>query len=70
MLVGRDGQEIEGECGRRLAGEIDEVGGAGVSGGGGGGEMRGEFGGGGGRGKGPWGQREGWGTAVAGPEGW
>ena len=74
MLVGRDGQEIEGECGRRLAGEIDEVGGAGVSGGGGGGggEMRGEFGGGGGggRGEGPRGQREGWGTAVAGPEGW
>ena len=27
MLVGRDGQEIEGECGRRLAGVIDEVGG-------------------------------------------
>ena len=30
-------------------------------GGGGGGEMRGE---------GPWCQREGWGTAVAGPDGW
>lgn len=29
VLVGRDGQEIEGECGRRLAGEIDEVGGVG-----------------------------------------
>ena len=33
MLVGRDGQEIEEECGRRLAAEIDEVGGVGVSGG-------------------------------------
>ena len=29
MLVGRDGQEIEGECGRRLVGVIDEVGGVG-----------------------------------------
>ena len=27
VLVGRDGQEIEEECGRRLALEIDDVGG-------------------------------------------
>lgn len=40
MLVGRDGQEIEGECGRRLAGVIDEVGG--VEGGNGEGEGLGE----------------------------
>ena len=33
VLVGRDGQEIEEECGRRLAAEIDEVGGVGVGGG-------------------------------------
>lgn len=39
VLVGRDGQEIEGECGRRLAGEIDEVGGVGHA------EGRGEGGG-------------------------
>ena len=32
VLVGRDGQEIEGECGRRLVGEIDEVGGVGGEG--------------------------------------
>ena len=32
VLVGRDGQEIEEECGRRLAAEIDEVGGVGAGG--------------------------------------
>lgn len=56
--MGRDGQEIEGECGRRLAIEIDEVGGVGV----GGGER--EFGGekrnANGRGEGPFYRGEGW----------
>ena len=60
MLVGRDGQEIEGECGRRLVGVIDEVGGVG------GGKEEGE---GEGEGDGE-GLREKRGTGLRGGGGW
>ena len=72
VLVGRDGQEIEGECGRRLAAEIDEVGGVEFNGGGGGsyGREQGRSELGSGRGEAPWGQQEAWVASAAGPEGW